>query len=196
MTTCPIGRRTVRTSCSSGSSSRTPELPTVADEIMRVNADGSGLRQIGTCTGDCVANDDPQYSPDGHQIVFMRAVHVKAPRRWPLGIWLMDSDGATPIRSAALDLLPSSEDHEPAWSPDGMNIVFTRLNDSAVPTNQQALFIVASTGGTPRRITPWTLNAGGANWSPDGSRILFQSYRDCSCSETSRSTRSLRTAHA
>jgi Tol biopolymer transport system component len=55
----------------------TSNQPTVADEVMRVNADGSGLRQIGTCMGDCVANDDSQYSPDGHRIVFVRALHVK-----------------------------------------------------------------------------------------------------------------------
>ena len=42
-----------------------PALPTVPDEIMRVNLDGSGLRQIGTCTSPCIGNDDPQYSPDG-----------------------------------------------------------------------------------------------------------------------------------
>lgn len=162
----------------------TSNQPTVADEVMRVNADGSGLRQIGTCTGDCIANDDPQYSPDGHRIVFVRAVHVKSTESLAADVWLMDSNGGHPhqiSRAAAA----KSEDHEPAWSPDGMHIVFTRLNDSAVPTNKQALFIIASTGGKPRRITPWSLNAGGANWSPDGSRILFQSYRDCSCSETS-----------
>ncbi len=162
----------------------TSNQPTVADEVMRVNADGSGVRQIGTCTGDCIANDDPQYSPDGHQIVFVRAVHVKGTQSPAAGIWLMDSDGG---HAHQISRAPAakSEDHEPAWSPDGMHIVFTRLNDSAVPTNEQALFIIASTGGTPRRITPWRLNAGGANWSPDGMRILFQSHRDCSCSETS-----------
>ncbi len=56
---------------------------------------------------------------------------------------------------------------------------------SAAPAVHQALFIVPSDGGTPPRITSWTLDAGGANWSPDAGRILFQSYRDCPCSQTS-----------
>jgi Tol biopolymer transport system component len=162
----------------------TSNRPTVADEVMRVNVDGSGLRQIGTCTRDCVANDDPQYSPDGHRIVFLRVVQVKGTQSLAAGVWLMDSNGGRPHQISGAPAA-KSEDHEPAWSPDGKHIVFTRLNDSAVPTNEQALFIIASTGGTPRRITPWSLNAGGANWSPDGMRILFQSHRDCSCSETS-----------
>jgi Tol biopolymer transport system component len=156
------------------------DLPTVADEIMRVNADGSGLRQIGACSDDCVVNDDPQYSPDGRRIVYSRLMRLKPKGSLVLGVWVMDSNGNNPRQITQLSSPSSSEDHEPAWSPDGKNIVFTRLNDAAEPTNQQAVFVVASSGGKPRRITSWKLNAGGPNWSP-----LIQSYRDCPCSELS-----------
>jgi Tol biopolymer transport system component len=160
-------------------------LPTIPDEVMRINTDGSGLRQIGTCTGACLGNDDPQYSPDGRQIVYTRAMREQGTTLLELGVWLMDSDGRNP-REISPAVFGMSEDHEPAWSPDGKHIVFTRVNDSAVPMNEQALFVIDSNGGgKPRRITSWSLNAGGANWSPDGSRILFQSYRDCPCSKTS-----------
>jgi Tol biopolymer transport system component len=161
------------------------DSPTVADEVMRVNADGTGLRQIGSCTGDCVYNDDPQYSPDGSQIVYSRLMRVHPSDTLVLGIWVMNADGSDSHQLTQLAPPASSEDHEPAWSPDSKNLVFTRVNDSAAPMNHQALFIVSSSGGTPHRVTPWTLDAGGANWSPDGSKILFQSYRDCSCSQTS-----------
>ena len=161
-----------------------PDLPTVADEVMRVNSDGSGLTQVGSCTGDCVSNDDPQYSPDGRQIAYSRLMHMPG-GSLVLGIWVMGADGSNPHQITQLQAPTGSEDHEPAWSPDGSSIVFTRINDTADPVNQQALFIVASSAGEPHRITPWTLNAGGANWSPSGSKILFQSYRDCQCSVTS-----------
>jgi Tol biopolymer transport system component len=157
------------------------ELPTVADEVMRVNADGSGLRQIGHCGGNCVVNDDPQYSPHGRRIVYTRLMRVQPKGSLVLGVWVMDSSGRNSHKLTQLSSPASSEDHEPAWSPDGKNIVFTRLNDTTAPRNQQTLFIVASSGGKARRITPWKLNAGGANWSPNGTTILFQSYRDCSC---------------
>jgi TolB protein len=161
------------------------DSPTVADEVMRINANGTGLRQISVCTGDCVYNNDPQYSPDGRRIVYTRLLHVQPGGTLVLGVWVMDADGTNSHQITQLSTPASTEDHEPAWSPDGKNIVFTRVNDTAAPANHQALFVVASSGGTPRRITSWTLNAGGANWSPNGTTILFQSYRDCSCSQTS-----------
>jgi Tol biopolymer transport system component len=158
--------------------------PTVADQVMRVDADGSNLHRIGSCTGACVGNDDPQYSPDGHQIVFTRAMHVRGTKLVELGVWVMSADGSH-AREISKSVAGVSEDHEPGWSPDGKHIVFARLNDSATPMNKQALFIVRSTGGKARRITSWSLDAGGANWSPDDSTIIFESYRDCSCTETS-----------
>ena len=156
-----------------------PDLPTIPDEVMRINTDGGGLTQVGTCTGDCVSNDEPQYSPDGNQIVFTRLMHVGADLA--LGVWVMGSNGSNPHQ---ITQLPGTEDHEPAWSPDGTSIVFTRIDDTADPV-REALFIVASSGGDPRQLTPWAIDAGGANWSPDGTKILFESYRDCPCSVTS-----------
>lgn len=158
--------------------------PTIPDQVMRLNADGTGLRQIGTCAGACLGNDDPQYSPDGQQIVFTRAIRTNGSASIELGVWLMGANGENP-HEISRSLPGGFEDHEPAWSPDAKHVVFTRLNDSTAPANKQALFIIAVAGGEPRRITPWALNAGGANWSPRGTTILFQSYRDCSCSQTS-----------
>jgi TolB protein len=47
------------------------------------------------------------------------------------------------------------------------------------PKTWRALVVAGSTGTKPHRITPWNLNAGdGADWSPDGSRLLFRSHED------------------
>ena len=51
-----------------------------------MNTDGSGLRQIGSCIGVCVFNDDPQYSLDGTQIVYTRLMHVPERRSRPRGL--------------------------------------------------------------------------------------------------------------
>ena len=63
----------------------------------------------------------------------------------------------------------------PRLSPDGKQLVFERYNSSrARPKGGVALFIVDVGGGNPRRLTPWPMRAVGADWSPDGSRILFK----------------------
>ena len=158
---------------------------TVRDQIMRVNANGTGLTTIGSCSGNCRANDDPSYSPDGREIVISRLTQESPSATPSLGIWIMNADGSDLHQITQQQGPATAEDHEPGWSPDGATLVFTRLNDTARPRNEQALFVVSSVGGRPRRITPWSLNAGGANWAASGDRILFQSFRDCHCAETS-----------
>src|SRR5207302_221792 len=115
--------------------------------------DGSGLTQIGTCSGPCISNDEPQYSPNGSQIAFTRLMR-NPDGSLALGVWVMGSDGSNPHQ---ITQLPGTEDHEPAWAPDGTSIVFTRIDDTANPS-PQALFVVAISGGAVRQITPWTLN--------------------------------------
>ncbi|MEF7612923.1 amidohydrolase family protein [Aquincola sp. MAHUQ-54] len=52
-------------------------------------------------------------------------------------------------------------------SPDGRRIVFSA---------QGALWVIASSGGDARRITPWTVEPTAPVWSPDGKTIVFQNY--------------------
>ena len=52
-------------------------------------------------------------------------------------------------------------------APDGRRIVFSA---------QGALWVIAATGGTATRITPWTVEPTAPVWSPDGRSIVFQNY--------------------
>ena len=80
--------------------------------IYVMNADGSGAAPLPALVGDTV--DHAAWSPDGTRL----AVHDLAH-----GIVVMNADGSNPVR-----LLPSGEyGTEPAWSPDGASIVFTKI---------------------------------------------------------------------
>jgi len=150
-------------------------------QIYRVNADGTGVIQIGDCTGECLGNDGPTYSPDGEKIAFVKFIGPVRPdgTATDVGVWIMNADGTDPVQITQQQVPTISEDHQPTWSPNGMQLVFTRINLTAKPAGQQALFIISRDGSDPHRITPWWLNGGGADWSPNGRSIVFQSFRDC-----------------
>jgi Tol biopolymer transport system component len=144
--------------------------------IEEINADGTGLHGIGKCVaGECIANAAPDYSPDGQTIVFVKVLGSDVNNLTNINIWTMNADGTNP-RPVTKQKLDRSGDSEPAWSPDGKLIAFTRFS---VARNAQALFLIHPDGTGLQRLTEWAINAGGADWSPNGKLIVFQSYRDC-----------------
>ena len=77
-------------------------------------------------------------------------------------IWVMNGDGTGQRRVTRSH---GAEDTEPAWSPDGRSIAFTRERRGEGRT----LFVVDADGGRERVLA----QGGAAAWSPDGSRIAF-----------------------
>jgi len=69
---------------------------------------------------------------------------------------------------------------DPHFSPDGALVAFTGEYDGNVD-----VFVVAATGGVPRRLTWHPVADAVVGWTPDGKHILFRSYR-ASCDSYSR----------
>jgi Tol biopolymer transport system component len=90
-------------------------------EICIINADGSGLTELGRRGHACAV------SPDGSRIVFVVTEWTLNPRKHgPDNLYLMNSDGSNYVR---LTSSPTDED-SPAWSPDGKKIVFEVRQES------------------------------------------------------------------
>lgn len=83
---------------------------------------------------------------------------------------LMSEDGT--VQRQLLDL-PQAFAQYPRWSPDGRKIVFFR--NSADPRGPGGLFIINVDGSGLRGISPPNGGLVGADWSPDGTKLVVYS---------------------
>jgi Tol biopolymer transport system component len=94
-------------------------------------------------------------------------------------IYVMNADGTQQRQVTTFTAgKPFTADlFDPAWSPDGNQLVFeVRNSKKGDPPNRRALFVVNADGSALRKLTDWSLNAGDSpDWSPDGTVILFRS---------------------
>jgi len=109
---------------------------------------------------------DPEISPDGRRIAFVRMrMDIRSDR--PRGaIWLIDADGAhaEPLSSA-------SDTSAPRWSPDGERIAYVGRAENDAPQ----LFVYWTRSHVTTAITHLTETPASLAWSPDGRWIAFTS---------------------
>jgi Tol biopolymer transport system component len=139
--------------------------------VFTVKPDGSGLTQIPLSVG--AYRGEPSLSRKGDRL----AVSADSADNQPSlhGIFVAGADGSHPTQvTSAVPAGKDAYDAKPSWSPDGNWIAFQRVRKK----NSAAIFIVRVDGTGLRRLTPWTLDAAQPRWSPNGTRILFNSYED------------------
>lgn len=112
---------------------------------------------------------DPEISPDGRQLCFVRTKVDEDNNGYSSAIWLLDltRPGAEPRRltfGAPTDA--SAVEENPRWSPDGQRIAF-KSNRSGKPQ----IYLLPLEGGEARSVTTQKQGAGDFSWSPDGRRI-------------------------
>jgi TolB protein len=137
--------------------------PTTGDgpaSIYAVNADGSGNVKIVETGVDLRELD---WSSDA--LRFAAASNINDSTR---SIFAIDAGGGNPTR---LTNIAGVLDHDPAWSPDGSQIAFTRF----YPTlNREQIWVMNDDGGEKRFIG---IEGGCAKWSPGGKRLIYHSLK-------------------
>jgi TolB protein len=119
---------------------------------------------------------EPDYSPDGRQIVFVRDRQLtEAGAADNLSaIFVVNVDGSDPRR---LTPWRNGLAGTPSWSPDGMTIVFRGSSAYGASDAPAQLFLIRPDGSNLRQITFETdANSFWPSWSPDGKRIVFTRY--------------------
>jgi TolB protein len=147
---------------------RDPSDPVAINDVFTMDADGTAVRNL---TGSRGFSGDAAWSPDGSSIAFDSDGGGYPGRQ---GIYVMKADG-TSVRRVTRPPASATNDLAPRFAPDGHRLVFTRFNGDTDFGNS-ALLTVEPDGTGLRQITPFGVGAGDADWSPDGSRIVFEAY--------------------
>ena len=132
------------------------------NEIYTCNADGSNVSRL---TNDAGADVDPAWSPDGTHIAFIRNMNL----------FIMNADGSNVVQKTF-----TGDAKNPSWSPDGTRIAFTdeivEIDEAnnywnprivVMDLTNGAISELPNTDGSSVEPTP--------SWSPDGTRIAFNS---------------------
>lgn len=109
---------------------------------------------------------DPQISPDGKKIVYVRRFADPMTDKRYNNLWIINSDGS---EHRALTT-GNRNDGSPRWSPDGTRIAF--LSDA---DGKQQIYIRWMDSGQTARITNLEESPEAIAWSPDGKMLSFSS---------------------
>jgi Tol biopolymer transport system component len=154
-----------------------------------VNPDGTGTAALTKLTSTFASSFFPVWSADGSKIAFSSARALDGTNadntNGTRNVWVINSDGTGATHLTGLTANGTSTDF-PLWSRDGSKIIFQSArnldgSDSLSTNFITNIWVVNSDGsGSATALTKTTVTGTGidsAVWSPDGSKIAFDSAR-------------------
>jgi Tol biopolymer transport system component len=139
-----------------------------ATALWVIGTDGSEPREL---TGGRVLDEDPDWSPDGDSIVFVRVAGDAS--GFSRSIQTVPSEGGEPA-----ELVSVSDDRleEPAWSPDGRRIAFVRSVHTLTEFTS-SVWTMNADGTDPRRLADLP-RVESLDWHPHGTTLLVDTDED------------------
>ena len=136
-----------------------------------VNPDGSNMHLL--------FNEDPNYndaaanfSPDGSRVIFRRCNFTKY-EACAIYTVKINGNGLNAITKFKVNTTDDNFDVKPEYSPDGNTISFSSFNRGGV---QNGIYLMGAHGNGIHLVTPTGLGAVNADWSPNGSKIVFWTH--------------------
>ena len=112
---------------------------------------------------DLTAASDPQISPDGKQIAYVRRANDIMTDRVVSSIWLIDVATA-----AQRPLVTEGSASSPRWSPDGRRLAFVKADGGA-----PQLYVRWMDSGASAKVTGLPDSPSAISWSPTGRQIAY-----------------------
>lgn len=147
----------------------------ITGDIWAMNADGTN--PINLTQSPEGKEAVPSWSPDGKQIAYRSWGIFNANGFFQSDIWVMNADG-TNQRNLTNHI---ASDNDPDWSPDGLQIAFYSDRDKAWEFDtwdNRDVYVMNADGTNPINLTNHPAEDNRPSWSPDGTRITFDSNRD------------------
>ena len=107
---------------------------------------------------------EPQVSPDGERVVYMRNSMDVMTDRKRTALWIVDSDGEDHRRLT----YGIANESSPRWSPDGTRLLYVSREEGG-----PQIFLRWMDTGQTARLTQLPSAPSGITWSPDGKWIAF-----------------------
>jgi len=120
---------------------------------------GSSYIQLTSLTEDC---RQPNWSPNGDKILYQKFEDGK----WD--IWIMNTNGTNKFKVTS----GSGDKTDASFTIDGQYIIFS----SDFELDLANIYKIAITGGIPERISNYDGYDGAPSISPDGTKIIFESF--------------------
>ena len=112
--------------------------------------------------------NDPQVSPDGKTVVYLRQSMDKMTDQDVGKLWILDIKAGT-----NRPLIADKQASSPRWSPDGKSLIFTSYH-----SGKPELRRVFIDSGTSFSLTQLQKGVSGVAWSPNGEQLAFSMFVD------------------
>jgi TolB protein len=144
--------------------------------VLRDLATGAEMQVTNDPGSDDPFNTQPAWSPDGTRLLFRSS--RQDPTQRVGDIWVVAADSTDPGFGHPTRVLARPGDERyPSYSPDGRWIAFRGDDDGIDATGDEELFVMRADGTGVEQLTDNAVFDSAPAWSPDGTKLAFESDR-------------------